>query len=143
MSTCAIAERANARRSMRAVLTLLIFCLLTPSLRTDAQELTATKEAVAVPAEFGESIRALVQTDATVVMRGDSRLEFWWVKSLPLDTAPEGRPCRGILLAGPGPCAGVPWRGRIAWPSARDWKSRTPPGVEGSNPSLSASALPW
>ncbi len=29
-------------------------------------------------------------------------------------------------------------RGRIAWPSARDWKSRTPPGVEGSNPSLSA-----
>src|SRR4051794_4669255 len=47
-----------------------------------------------------------------------------------VDGAPIRRPRRGILVAGPGSCAGVPWRGRIAWPSARDWKSRTPPGVE-------------
>jgi hypothetical protein len=25
-------------------------------------------------------------------MRGANRLEFWWVKSLPLDSAPDGRP---------------------------------------------------
>jgi hypothetical protein len=100
MSTCAIAEGANARRSMRAVLTLLTFCLLTPSLRADAQDLTATTEAVPIPAELGDSVRVLLQPDATVVMRGDNRLEFWWVKSLPLDTAPEGRPSWSNLADG-------------------------------------------
>ena len=44
------------------------------------------------PAELAEPIRALLQPEATVVMRGANRLEFWWVKALPLDSAPEGRP---------------------------------------------------
>ena len=45
-----------------------------------------------VPSELGEPVRALLQPDATVVMRGENRLEFWWVKGVPLDSAPEGRP---------------------------------------------------
>ena len=32
-------------------------------------------------------------------------------------------------------------RGRIVWPSAHDWKSCIPQGIEGSNPSLSAIAV--
>jgi hypothetical protein len=100
MSTCANAEPASAGRRMRTVLTLLALCLVLPSPHADAQDLAATKEAVAIPAELGEPIRSLLQPDATVVMRGDNRLEFWWVKSLPLDTAPEGRPSWSNLADG-------------------------------------------
>jgi hypothetical protein len=78
---------------MRAsAIPILVLCLLGPSRAANAQELAATKEAVALPAELAEPIRALLQPDATVVMRGTNRLEFWWVKNLPLDSAPEGRP---------------------------------------------------
>ena len=56
------------------------------------QDLAATSQAVAQPTEIAEPIRALLQTDATVVMRGATRLEFWWVKNIPLDTAPAAHP---------------------------------------------------
>lgn len=77
---------------MPGALIILLFCLVAASPRVNAQDLVATKEAVAVPSELGEPVRALLQPDATVVMRGENRLEFWWVKGVPLDSAPEGRP---------------------------------------------------
>ena len=67
-------------------------CLLTLSPRAQAQDLAATKEAVAVPPEIAEPIKALLQSDAVVVMRGENRLEFWWVKSVPLDSPPSDKP---------------------------------------------------
>lgn len=100
MSTCADAEPASAGRRMRTVLTLLALCLVLPSPHADAQDLAATKEAVAIPAELGEPIRSLLQPDATVVMRGDNRLEFWWVNGLSLDTAPDGRPAWSNVAEG-------------------------------------------
>jgi hypothetical protein len=66
--------------------------LLTLSPRAQAQDLSATKEAVAIPAEIAEPIKALLQADAVVAMRGENRLEFWWVKSLPLENAPTDKP---------------------------------------------------
>jgi hypothetical protein len=92
MRRCASAEWTSVTRNMRAALALLVVCLVVPSSRANAQDLVATKEAVALPTELAESIRALLQPDTTVVMRGDNRLEFWWVKGVPLDSAPEGRP---------------------------------------------------
>ena len=61
-------------------------------LGVDAQDLMATREAVAVATEIGEPIRALLQPEADVVMRGGDRLEFWWVTGLPLDTTPTAQP---------------------------------------------------
>ena len=63
---------------------------LTPPAR--AQDLSATKEAVAIPPEIAEPIKTLLQADAVVAMRGENRLEFWWVKSLPLESAPSDKP---------------------------------------------------
>ena len=64
--------------------------VLSPPAR--AQDLSATKEAVAIPPEVAEPIKAMLQTDAMVVMRGENRLEFWWVRSLPLESAPSDKP---------------------------------------------------
>src|SRR5215208_5896907 len=63
---------------------------LTPPAR--AQDLSATKEAVASPPEIAEPIKTLLQADAVVAMRAENRLEFWWVKSLPLESAPSDKP---------------------------------------------------
>jgi hypothetical protein len=57
-----------------------------------AQELTVSKETVQIPAELAEPIRALLQPETAVVMRDGNRLEIWWVKALPLDSAPQGAP---------------------------------------------------
>ena len=92
MRTWASAERTSARGACAPCSRSSFSAWQVPSPRADAQDLAATKEAVAIPAELGEPIRALLQPDATVVMRGANRLEFWWVKDLPLATAPEGRP---------------------------------------------------
>jgi hypothetical protein len=91
MGSCARAERTSTGRTLHATLALLVICLGTPP-RAHAQDLVAAKEAVALPPELGEPIRALLQPDAAVVMRGGNRLVFWWVKGLPLDSAPDGRP---------------------------------------------------
>jgi hypothetical protein len=92
MCTCAGVERTSARRNKRCALVILVLCLASHSTRADAQDLAATKETVPHPPELAESIRALLQPDANVVMRGENRLDFWWVEGLPLDTAPQGRP---------------------------------------------------
>jgi hypothetical protein len=57
-----------------------------------AQGLTAGSETADAPAELAEPIRALLQPETSVVMRDASRLEFWWVKTLALDSAPQGAP---------------------------------------------------
>jgi hypothetical protein len=92
MGPSACVEPTSTRRNMRFALIILVVCVVAHLPRADAQDLAATTEAVPLPAELAESIRALLQPEATVVMRGENRLEFWWVKGLPLDTAPGGRP---------------------------------------------------
>ena len=57
-----------------------------------AQDLTVSKEPAPLPTEITAPIRSLLQAEGVVVMRGDNRLDFWWVQSLPLDTAPAGQP---------------------------------------------------
>jgi hypothetical protein len=74
-----------------AFVALIVSCLLLPA-SGYAQDLVATTEKVDVPTEIAEPIRALLQPDATVVMRGTDRLEFWWVRGVPLDTTPSGQP---------------------------------------------------
>ena len=56
------------------------------------QELTATTETVEVPAELADPIRALLQSETSVVMRDGNRIEIWWVKAIALDSAPQAAP---------------------------------------------------
>ena len=87
MRTCAYAERASApRRHARGAHSSWPFCLVAPRHARTHRTWLPRRKRCAIPAELGEPIRALLQPDATVVMRGDNRLEFWWVKGLPLDT---------------------------------------------------------
>ena len=57
-----------------------------------AQDPVVTKEAAPLPTEIAAPVRTALQAEGAVVMRADNRLEFWWVKSLPLDTAPAAQP---------------------------------------------------
>ena len=75
-----------------AVIVLVASSVLIAARGAPAQDLVATKEAVAVPTEIAEPLRPLLQPDAIVVMRGPNRLEFWWVKGVPLDTTPAAQP---------------------------------------------------
>jgi hypothetical protein len=83
---------AHTGPRFRAVAVLVGWCMLASTPAARGQDLAATSEAVAQPTEIAEPIRALLQTDATVVMRGATQLEFWWVKNIPLDTAPAAHP---------------------------------------------------
>jgi hypothetical protein len=68
-------------------------CVVASSLDARAQDLAAKKDAtVPLPVEIAEPIRALLQPEAIIVMRGASRLEFWWVNAVPLDTTPAAQP---------------------------------------------------
>jgi hypothetical protein len=56
------------------------------------QDLSAAPAQTAAPAEVAEPIRALLGAGGHAVKRGASILEFWWVKALPLESAPSGSP---------------------------------------------------
>jgi len=86
---------ARAVRSRPASCSLHLACLVACILlgaRGYAQDLTVSKEPAPLPTEIAEAIRTLLQPEGTVVIRGDNRLELWWVKSLPLDTTPAAQP---------------------------------------------------
>jgi hypothetical protein len=70
----------------------LAVCSVLASSPLAAQNLVASKEAVALPGDIAEPVRALLKPDADVVIRGATRLEFWWVAAVPLDTAPTDQP---------------------------------------------------
>jgi hypothetical protein len=74
----------------RATLSLLTVSLLAAGSWAHAQDLVAAKEAVAIPTEIAEPIGSLLQPEATVVMLGATRLQFWWARNVPLDTTPAG-----------------------------------------------------
>ena len=57
-----------------------------------AQDPSVSPLDTAAPAEVAEPIRALLAASGHAVKRGDSTLEFWWVRSLPLESAPSGAP---------------------------------------------------
>ena len=57
-----------------------------------AQDLSAKPSQTAPPAEVAAPIRALLDTGAHAVAREADTLEFWWVKALPLESAPSATP---------------------------------------------------
>jgi hypothetical protein len=72
---------------------IVLFSLLTlPPLTLFAQELSVAPGQTAAPAEVAGPIRALLADSGHAVKRGDSTLEFWWVRTLPLESAPSGVP---------------------------------------------------
>lgn len=56
------------------------------------QALTATKAAAPPPPDLAPAIAALLSPDAITVTVGDVPITLWWVKTLPLETAPSGPP---------------------------------------------------
>jgi hypothetical protein len=68
-----------------------VLSVVSPAALT-GQELTVSTETVEVPAELTEPIRALLQPETSVVMRDTNRIEIWWVKTIALDSAPQGAP---------------------------------------------------
>lgn len=56
------------------------------------QALTATKAAAPPPSDIAPAIAALLAPDAITVKVGDVPITLWWVKTLPLETAPSGSP---------------------------------------------------
>lgn len=58
-----------------------------------AQELSVKAgPTAAAPTEIAEPVRALLGDASVTVARGANMLEFWWVKALPLESAPSGTP---------------------------------------------------
>ncbi len=56
------------------------------------QALTATKAAAPPPSDIAPAIATLLSPDAITVSVGDVPIQVWWVKALPLETAPSGAP---------------------------------------------------
>jgi hypothetical protein len=56
------------------------------------QALTATKAAAPPPSDIAPAIATLLSPDAITVTVGDVPITLWWVKTLPLETAPSGPP---------------------------------------------------
>ena len=53
---------------------------------------TVTTAAVSRPAELAPAVSAALSTDVVTVTAGTTKLEFWWVKSLPLRDGASGAP---------------------------------------------------
>jgi hypothetical protein len=59
---------------------------------SSAQAPTVTSAAVAVPPEVAPAIAAALGGDVVTVTTGSAKLEFWWVKALPLREGAPGTP---------------------------------------------------
>ncbi|MBK5295794.1 MAG: hypothetical protein JJE40_01475 [Vicinamibacteria bacterium] len=59
---------------------------------SSAQPPTVTTAAVSRPAELALPVSAGLSTDVVTVTAGTTKLEFWWVKSLPLRDGASGAP---------------------------------------------------
>ena len=56
------------------------------------QSITVTTAAVSIPPELAPPVTAALSTDVVTVTTGTTKLEFWWVKSLPLREGATGAP---------------------------------------------------
>jgi hypothetical protein len=72
--------------------TALVIALLAAGTTLLGQALTATKAAAPPPSDLAPAIATLLSPDAVSVTVGDVPLTLWWVKALPLETAPSGPP---------------------------------------------------
>lgn len=77
-------------RGLRVCLAVLA-CLLTP-VSVGAQSPTVTSAPVAVPTEVAAPVAATLSGGVVTVTAGSSKLEFWWVKSLPLREGASAAP---------------------------------------------------
>jgi hypothetical protein len=59
---------------------------------SSAQELSTSHDASAPPDTVAPPLKAQLQAEALVVTRGAARIEFWWVRSLALESAAGGAP---------------------------------------------------
>jgi hypothetical protein len=81
-----IEKRASRSRvvpsSRHAVVIVLL--ILTTTVRVPAQTPTITTAPVAIPAELAAPIADLLSPTVTTVTTGTTKIELWWVKSLPM-----------------------------------------------------------
>lgn len=113
---------APSRLRVIAILAAL-FSAAVPRVST-AQAPTVTSAAVAVPPEVAPEIAAALGGDVVTVTAGSTKLEFWWVKALPLREGVSGTPSWSDVPEGA--LAGVVRLGG-AWNDIRGYAIR--PGV--------------
>jgi hypothetical protein len=81
-----------ARPSATRRSTALVVGLLAAGTTLFAQALTATKAAAPPPSDLAPAIATLLSPDAITVNVADVPIKLWWVRALPLETAPSGAP---------------------------------------------------
>jgi hypothetical protein len=69
------------RQGLAALVTVAV-AALAPATALTAQELASAREPVGPPETLAEPIRTGLSSEAAVVTRGTSRLEFWWTSGL-------------------------------------------------------------
>jgi hypothetical protein len=69
-----------------------LVAILAAGTTLSGQALTATKAAAPPPSEIAPAIATLLSPDAITVTVGEVPITLWWVKALPLETAPSGSP---------------------------------------------------
>jgi hypothetical protein len=76
----------------RAIVVVIGFLLVAGVSGSTPQSLTVTTAAVSLPPELAPPVSAALSTDVVTVTTATSKLEFWWVKSLPLREGASGTP---------------------------------------------------
>lgn len=125
-SSCRVALRDPRvlLRGLRVCLAVLA-CLLTPvSVGAQSPTVTSTSATVAVPTEVAAPVAATLSSEVVTVTAGGNKLEFWWVKSLPLREGASAAPSWADVEDGA--LAGV-LRLSAAWSEIRGYTIR--PGV--------------
>jgi hypothetical protein len=70
----------------------LLVAILATGTSLSGQALTATKATAPPPSDIAPAIATLLSPDGISVTVGDVPVTLWWVKALPLETAPSGSP---------------------------------------------------
>jgi hypothetical protein len=79
----------SCHRAFVVVISILLAAFLGASTR---QSITVTTAAVSIPPELAPPVAAAMSSDVVTVTTGTTKLEFWWVKSLPLREGTPGAP---------------------------------------------------
>jgi hypothetical protein len=77
----------SCHRAIVVVITIWLAAFLSAS---TLQPPTVTTATVSLPAELAPPVAAALSTDVVTVTTGTAKLEFWWVKSLPLRGGASG-----------------------------------------------------
>ncbi len=83
---------ARDRRVLRDLRGCAVAAILLTARLASAQSITVTTAAVSIPSELAPAVAQTLATDVVTVTTGTAKLEFWWVKSLPLREGATGAP---------------------------------------------------